>query len=133
MTKQRMIARYAIETGDLSALQSLHGELLASNYGNAHDAKVAEAIEREIEALAAKKAGRPEDALALAKQAVAIEDALGAPSGPPDIFKPPHELYGDLLGEAGKPREAREQYEIALARMPNRRLAVAGVLSMSKH
>ena len=130
MTKQRMIARYAVETGDLSALQSLRGDLLASNYGNAHDAKVAEAIQREIESLAAKKAGHMDDALALAKQAVAIEDSLGAPSGPPDIFKPPHELYADLLAEAGKAREAREQYQIVLSRMPNRRLAKLGMASL---
>ncbi|HEX7192822.1 MAG TPA: hypothetical protein VF381_14735, partial [Thermoanaerobaculia bacterium] len=101
--------------------------LLMSNYGAEHDAKVAEAIQREIEALAAKKEGRMNDALAAAKQAIAIEDSLGAPSGPPDIFKPPHELYADLLAEAGKPREAHEQYQIALARMPNRRLSKLGL------
>jgi hypothetical protein len=71
-----------------------------------------------------------DDALALAKQAVAIEDSLGAPSGPPDIFKPPHELYADLLAEAGKAREAREQYQIVLSRMPNRRLAKLGMASL---
>ena len=131
MTKQRMIARYAIETGDLSALQSLRADLLSSNYGSAHDTKVAEAIQREVEALAAKKEGRMNDALADAKQAVAIEDSLGAPSGPPDIFKPPHELYAELLAEAGKSREAAEQYRIALARMPNRRLTVKGLAKLA--
>lgn len=127
MTKQRMVARYAIETGDLSALASLRADLLSSNYGSAHDSKVAEATLREVEALAAKKEGRVNDALADARQAVAIEDSLGAPSGPPDIFKPAHELYAELLLEAGKPKEAAEQYRIALARMPNRRLSVIGL------
>jgi tetratricopeptide (TPR) repeat protein len=127
MTKQRMVARYAIETGDLSALGSLRADLLSSNYGSSHDSKVAEAIQREVEALAAKKEGRGNDALADARQAVVIEDSLGAPSGPPDIFKPPHELYAELLLEAGKPKEAAEQYRIALARMPNRRLSVTGL------
>jgi tetratricopeptide (TPR) repeat protein len=126
MTRQRMAARYAVETGDLSALESLHGDLVASNYGTAHDAKVAEAIQREIDALAAKKAGLMNEALALAKQAVAIEDSLGLPSGPPDTFKPPHELYADLLYAANKRPEALQQYEIALARMPNRRLSAIG-------
>jgi tetratricopeptide (TPR) repeat protein len=127
MAKERMVARQAIETGDLSVLETLRADLLSSNYGSAHDTKVAEAIQREVEALTAKKDGRMNDALADARPAVAIEDSLGAPSGPPDMFKPAHELYAELLAEAGKTREAREQYEIALARMPNRRLSVTGL------
>lgn len=86
-----------------------------------------EVIELALKAMDLRRQGKLSDALALAKQAAAIEETLGAPSGPPDVLKPSHELYGELLLAAGRPREALEQFRISLQRMPNRRASLDGV------
>ena len=56
-----------------------------------------------------------------------IELTLDAPSGPPDPIKPSFELYGMLLAEQGRLKEAAAQFEQSLARMPNRRASVQGL------
>jgi hypothetical protein len=66
-------------------------------------------------------------ALKLAAQAAQTEETLGVPSGPPDTFKPAHELYGELLLRAGRKKEAAEQFRIELTRTPNRAASLAGV------
>ena len=41
-----------------------------------------------------------------AQRAVALEEEMSLPAGPPDTLKPAHELYGDILPRAGRPAEA---------------------------
>ena len=84
--------------------------------------RVIDVMSKELEA----KIESGSRALELAAEAVAIEDALGPPSGPPDTFKPAHELYGELLMNAGKTKEAYEQFSLALLRTPNRRASLVG-------
>ncbi len=67
-----------------------------------------------------------EKAIGLMTKAVALEDALGPPSGPPGLIKPVHELYGELLLRAGKPQAAVEQFNAALLRQPNRARSLIG-------
>jgi hypothetical protein len=40
---------------------------------------------------------------------------------------PPRELYGEMLLAAGRPAEARQAFEAALARQPNRARSLEGV------
>ena len=68
----------------------------------------------------AMRAGQKDEALKLAKEAMDIELALSAPSGPPDPIKPAPEFYGELLIEAGKHAEAVAALELSLQRTPNR-------------
>ena len=68
--------------------------------------------------------GNWNDAFRYAQQAIAAEEKLGVPSGPPENFKPAHELYGELLLRAGKTKEAAAQFETSLLRTPNRRASV---------
>src|SRR5689334_21332215 len=65
-------------------------------------------------------------AIELMKQATALEEAMSPPSGPPGLIKPSHELYGEILLRADKPREAAEQFKIALLRQPNRARSLLG-------
>ena len=65
-------------------------------------------------------------AIELMKQATALEEAMSAPSGPPGLIKPSHELFGEILLRADKPREAAEQFKIALLRQPNRARSLLG-------
>ena len=61
------------------------------------------------------------------QKATAMEEESGAPSGPPSLIKPTHELFGEILLKAGKPNEAIAQFRTALLRQPNRARAVLGL------
>jgi hypothetical protein len=77
-------------------------------------------MEKQVSALIAKARGQGDEALKLAKEAMAIELDLSAPSGPPDPIKPAPEFYGELLLDAGKTAEAVAALELSLQRTPNR-------------
>jgi hypothetical protein len=83
----------------------------------------------ELRALLDSARGNVDAALQHAKEAVTAEgraDEATIVSGPPDNFKPANELYGELLLQAGRPKEALEQFRASLLRMPNRAASVAG-------
>jgi predicted Zn-dependent protease len=52
---------------------------------------------------------------------------MAAPSGPPEPIKPAFELYGELLAEAGRDKDAVAAFEQALLRMPKRTPSVLGL------
>ena len=83
--------------------------------------------ELEVFAVAASVKGDHEKAIKLMRDAVAQEEKLGAPSGPPGLIKPAHELFGELLVRAGKPAEAIQQFKISLLRQPNRARSLIGL------
>lgn len=82
--------------------------------------------ELEVAALAASMKGDHAKATELMKQATALEEAKGPPSGPPILIKPTHELFGEILLRAGKPTEAAAQFRISLLRQPNRARSLLG-------
>jgi len=84
-------------------------------------------LKKELEALLASVGSDGTRALALAKEAAASEDALNFDFGPPAVVKPARELLGELLLAAGKPGEARAEFESSLARAPNRALSLLGL------
>jgi tetratricopeptide (TPR) repeat protein len=61
-----------------------------------------------------------------AKRAVALEEKLPTPSGPPRILKPSYELLGEVYLKAGKPIQAYEKFSISLMRHPNRIRSLMG-------
>jgi len=77
-------------------------------------------LEKQVAALVATARGQKDEALKLAKDAMEIELALSAPSGPPDPIKPAPEFYGELLLEAGRTADAIAALELSLQRTPNR-------------
>ncbi len=82
--------------------------------------------ELEIAAVAASMKKNHDQAIDLMKKAIALEEQLGPPSGPPSLIKPAHELYGEILLRAGKPEAAAEQFKTALLRQPNRARSLLG-------
>jgi tetratricopeptide (TPR) repeat protein len=80
----------------------------------------------EIGALSASMRKDHGRAIELMQQATALEEAKSAPSGPPGLIKPSHELFGEILLRAGKPAEAAEQFKVALQRQPNRARSLLG-------
>jgi tetratricopeptide (TPR) repeat protein len=105
----------AIRKDDVARAESA----IASLNGNT----TSEVMALTLRAMLEQKRGKLAKAIELARQAVAKEETLGAPSGPPDVLKPAHELYGELLSAAGRCDEAREQFRRSLLRTPNRRLS----------
>jgi hypothetical protein len=101
----------------VAALQSLRAS------GGAASAEI---LELEIAALSASMKKDQAKAIELMKKATALEEATNAPYGPPGLIKPSHELYGEILLRADKPREAAEQFKVALLRQPNRARSLLG-------
>ena len=101
--------------------------------GGAYDAAyegsiaVAEVLAGSLEALIALHEERTDEALALLEEATAIEGARPLEYGPPDIVKPSHEIYGEVLASLGRHEEAAAQFEAALARAPRRTRSLLGL------
>lgn len=119
----------AIRRGDAPAAQAAIESLVTAREIATLPAEkwTLEAMELTLRAMELRRTGKLTEALDFAKRATAVEELLGAPSGPPDVLKPSHELYGELLLEAGRPKEAIEQFRISLERMPNRAASLAGM------
>ena len=81
----------------------------------------------EIDAVFRAAKGNFVEAVVLLRKATTLEDSLPPPSGPPSLVKPTHELLGDILLRAGRPKEAAQQFDISLLREPNRARSLLGV------
>jgi len=82
--------------------------------------------ELEVAALNASVKKNHARAIEWMKKATQLEEERGAPSGPPQLIKPSHELFGEILLRAGKPEEAAAQFRLALLRQPNRARSLLG-------
>jgi tetratricopeptide (TPR) repeat protein len=94
--------------------------------GDVYPAKSAEIKELEVSAVAAASKQNYSEAIDLMKRATALEEEMSPPSGPPSLIKPSHELFGEILLSANRPKEASEQFGIALLRQPNRARSLVG-------
>ncbi|HKG22053.1 MAG TPA: hypothetical protein VKC34_09150, partial [Blastocatellia bacterium] len=94
--------------------------------GEAYDAKRAEIMEAEVLAFAKSMKGDHDEAIEIMRKATRLESEMDPPSGPPDLLKPSHEMFGEVLLKAGKPKEAAEQFAISLHRQPNRARSLLG-------
>jgi tetratricopeptide (TPR) repeat protein len=99
----------------------------AESGSNAYRAKPFAIMEKEVGAAVAMAKKDPAGAEQLLKEATAIELTLDPPSGPPEPIKPSFELYGELLLDQGRLKDAAAQFEQSLARMPNRRASTQGL------
>jgi len=80
----------------------------------------------EIGAVLSAAKGSYDEAIELLRKATALEESSKPPSGPPVLVKPSHELLGDILLRAGRPKEAAQQFDISLLRQPNRARSLLG-------
>lgn len=81
----------------------------------------------DVSAVAAATKGDFKTAIELMQKATALEEETGAPSGPPSLIKPTHELFGEILLKAGKPADAVAMFRAALLRQPNRARSLLGL------
>jgi tetratricopeptide (TPR) repeat protein len=117
----------AATTGSADA-EKLLGEMRANRErsNDAYGAKILEIRELEITALISASKKNFDEAIAAMKRVTALEEEMSPPSGPPTLIKPSHELFGEILLRAGKPKEAAQQFAVALNRQPNRARSLIG-------
>ncbi|MEM7657287.1 MAG: hypothetical protein AAF399_14225 [Bacteroidota bacterium] len=89
-------------------------------------------MEMQLRALLADMQGNPVEAEEWLKESVALETSLSYSSGPPDIPSPSWEFYGEWLLDQERPADALKQFELALARNPQRRLSLQGLATAQK-
>ena len=82
---------------------------------------------KEMEALIAMAEGRTRDAIAAMDTATTLQSRMPKPIGRPYPVKGADELYGEILLQAGRPKDAVIWFERTLARTPNRSRAVVGL------
>lgn len=95
-------------------------------------AKRIEAKELEISAILSASGGKYDEAIEMMGRATKLELELAPPSGPPDFIKPTHELFGEILLQAKRPKEAAVQFAVSLSRQPNRALSLLGAARAAK-
>ena len=88
--------------------------------------KASRIMHHELAARIAEAKGQRDQAIALLKQAVEIEESMRPPNGAADPIKPSHELLGETLARAGKHAEAAAAFDASLLRMPNRARSLHG-------
>jgi tetratricopeptide (TPR) repeat protein len=93
---------------------------------DAYGAKALEVRELEVAALLAASRQNFAEAIAALERATLLEEEMSPPSGPPSLLKPSHELFGEILLRAGRPKEAASAFAAALARQPNRARSLLG-------
>jgi len=126
----------AAKLGDMATADAAEAQLKglrerAQGGPNAYAVRPHAVREKELGAIIRWAKGQKEEALALAKEAVDVEKTMEAPSGPPDPIKPAFELYGELLAEAGRHKEAAAAFEQSLLRTPNRTPSVKGLAAVT--
>jgi tetratricopeptide (TPR) repeat protein len=89
-------------------------------------AKAIEIMQLEVSALAASMKGNHDEAVEMMKRATVLEEDMSPPSGPPSLVKPSHELFGEILLRANRPKEAAQAFAVSLARQPNRVRSLLG-------
>ncbi|MCI0624711.1 MAG: hypothetical protein L0387_24210 [Acidobacteria bacterium] len=88
--------------------------------------RMTEIQELEIKAVAAATKSDLNEAIKIMRKATALEEATPPPPGPPPVIKPAHELFGEILLGAQRPKEAAEQFATSLLRHPNRARSLLG-------
>jgi tetratricopeptide (TPR) repeat protein len=121
----------AVKTDNLTAAQEALTQLKERKEGFTARPRTREVavhvMEKELEALVSLAKGDRQQAVALMREATDLEDSMNLRSGPPDPVKPSHELFGEILLELDRPEEAAEQFELGLARAPNRSVLLLGL------
>jgi hypothetical protein len=107
-------------------------QTIAKQYSGIQEPALAQALKRleiqrlEIAAASSAAKGDFNQAIETMKQATALEASLSLPLGPPELIKPSHELFGEILLQAKRPQEASEQFAISLRRQENRARSLLG-------
>ena len=122
----------ALKRGDRAGADRGLADLAAVNQNRASVAGqprdlVPDVLEKGLHALLRQADGAVGDAVALMREATALEDAMPVEFGPPGGVKPAHELFGEILLQAGRAREAQREFAQQLRLAPKRALSLLGL------
>jgi len=119
----------AVNLGDAARVRSVIDEFrkAAAPSQSAELREQAEIMLREMAALDLFARGRHAEAFALMDRATALQARMPKPIGRPFPVKGADELYGELLLQVGRAKEAIVWFERSLTRTPNRSRAVLGL------
>jgi tetratricopeptide (TPR) repeat protein len=98
----------------------------AASSGDPDAGKDDRIMHRELAALVAEARGDRDKAIALLREAVAVEESMRPPAGAATPIKPSHEMLGEVLLRAGKAADAASAFEKCLLRMPRRARSLMG-------
>lgn len=132
-TAERMLARLAVSaklpaTADPGA-HADHGAAPAPAPAAAalsEGDKGARVMHLELAARIDETNGQRDHAIAMLREAAAIEESMRPPNGAADPIKPSHELLGEVLARAGQHADAAKAFDACLQRMPNRARSLHG-------
>lgn len=120
----------AAKTGNAAAAEKEAARLAAftreMSASNPYRARYTEILELEVRAQVHASKREFDKAIEAARKATVAEEEMSPPSGPPDLVKPSHELFGEVLMAAGKHSEAMAQFRTSLLRQPNRARSLLG-------
>jgi tetratricopeptide (TPR) repeat protein len=119
----------AVNLGDGARVGTVIAEFRKASAPNqpAELREQADVMLREMEALDLFARGRQAEAFASMDRATALQARMPRPIGRPFPVKDVNELYGELLLQANRPREAITWFDRALTRTPNRSRALFGL------
>jgi len=117
----------AARRGDREGLNRALKALSIAGAVRSHQDPAYDVDELELKALARLGEGAKDEAVALMRQATAREDAMPVDYGPPALLKPSHELFGEILLELGRPKEAQAEFRRALSLAPKRARSLLGL------
>jgi tetratricopeptide (TPR) repeat protein len=118
----------AVNLADAARVRTVIGELQkAAASPDAGLREQAEVMLREMEAVDVFAQGRHAEAFAIMDRAAALQARMPKPIGRPFPVKDVNELYGELLFQVGRAKEAVVWFDRALARTPNRSRALFGL------
>ena len=81
----------------------------------------------QLEGLLRMEEGNVDDGVKRLKESTSLANERPYTYGPPNPVKPPHELLGEILLQLNRPKDAKHEFELALAQAPNRLLSKAGL------
>jgi tetratricopeptide (TPR) repeat protein len=113
----------ALQRGDLSTGR----EILTRLRGQDQELPRLRIQEMELEALLARAEGNLARAVELLTEAADLEASLPFEFGPPASLKPPHELLGEVLLDAGRAAEAVQAFRTSLEITPLRTPSMRGL------
>jgi len=124
----------ALQRGDggtartlLTELAALIGEAPVDDFYSANRT-IPAILTLQLRAALERAEGNGEAAMVLLREAAAMEEAMPAEFGPPDVAKPSFELLGEWILADGKAAEARQAFEGALALAPGRSSSLLGLM-----
>ncbi|MEO8680619.1 MAG: hypothetical protein ABI665_16325, partial [Vicinamibacterales bacterium] len=119
----------AVNLGDAARVQATIGQLQTAAGANQPPElrEQAAVLLAEMEALDLFAQGKHAGAFARLDQAYALQSKMPKPIGRPYPVKAVDELYGELLLQVGRAKEAATWFDRTLARTPNRSRALLGL------